>query len=128
MKKVLMLFSFLLILISCDSGLSFLDIRNISKIIITDSENIFEINDNQEIRYLVSQFKKVVRFTGNPSCPFEYVKIIVYNKNETKFIINYASDLCPIFKYKKIPYKLDEVSNLNIRRLLREHGIKDHIW
>ena len=113
MKKVLILFA-LLLLISCESGLSFLNIRNISKIVITDSENICKINDKQEIKYLVSQFKSARPFNGNPSCPFEFVKIIVFHTNGRKYVINYASDLCPNFKYKNFPYRVDEDSNLRI--------------
>lgn len=127
MKKVLILLS-LLLMISCESGLSFLDINKISKVVITDSENFYEINKKQEIKYLVSQFKNVSLINGNPSCPFEFLKIIVCHKNGREYIINYASDLCPNFKYKNIPYKVDEDSNLRIRRLMRENGIRDHIW
>ena len=37
--------------------------------------------------------------------PFEYLKFTIYHKNNKKYIINYASDLCPIFKYQNKPYR-----------------------
>ena len=126
MKKVFLFIILLLLLSSCN--LNFLDIKNISKIVITDNENIYEINEKTEKRYFILFFKTAKLFSGNPSCPFEYLKITFYHKNGKKYIFNYASDLCPIFKYKNVPYIIDDTSNNNLRRFLREKGIKDHIW
>ena len=131
MKKVLIAFLifltfFLLLFLSCN--LNFLNAKEITKIYISDSENSFEITDKSDIRYFISFFKTVKPFNGNPSCPFEYLVIVFIHKNGNKYIFNYASDLCPIFKYKNIPYTIDDSSNNNLRRFLREKGIRDHIW
>lgn len=130
MKNVLKfsVISLLLILLLTSCNLNFFNIKDISKIVITDSENTYKTSKKEDIKYLVSLFKKAKPFTGNPSCPFEYLKITIYHKNGKKYILNYASDLCPIFKYKNIPYIIDDDSNKYLRRFLKENGIRDNIW
>ncbi len=124
MKKIF-LFFILILVISCKGEFSFLN--DISKIDITDSENTYTISNKEEIKSFISNFKTIKSRIITPSCPLELLKILFYSRSKI-YTIYYASDLCPVLKFNNKFYEIDEDSNILIRRIMKEHGIKDHMW
>lgn len=125
MKKIF-LFFILLFIISCKKD-DFGFLKDVFRVDITDSENTYTMSQKEDIRNFIANFKTIKLRTTIPSCPLELLKIIFYSKSQT-YTIYYAADLCPVLKFNNRYYEINEDANILIRRIMKEHGIKDQIW
>lgn len=104
MKIVLLNFLLVFILFSCNNKVKF-NIDN--EIVIKTSNNLnIKIDNKDEIILMISILNKI-KDAGTPSCPFGNLEIII-GKNESIF---YATDDCPMLKYKNKFYYLNDNDN-----------------